>query len=267
MISKLIRCSECNQVIPNYAGTLTQTSLVLGVEWSGADLTEAKEFLAKHSGHRLEQLSVQTDSAISEKPVYEPFGVTYIMASNPHGKFLIRRSRMALDEPASYKIIPGELKMSNVSLKIQEYDLRKQIAGEKQFSLLLKRKMEKFIDAFRDEVAGIRPADFDEEAEGIDEGETSLIAYGGLNDSRWERILSRSGSAFKVSELDLVRRFIEENRVPPEVLSVQIQRRISIIQFTAKEPTSIAQAMEEEKASAEDQSDVVVERKAAIKKG
>ncbi len=58
-------------------------------------------------------------------------GVIYILARNAKGKFLIRRTKIALDQPASYVIIPGKLKISNVSLKIQEEDLRGEIAAEK----------------------------------------------------------------------------------------------------------------------------------------
>jgi hypothetical protein len=230
MIHKLIHCSTCNQVIPNYQGcAVTQAQSLSGLERSGADLAEAKEFLLTHSRHPLEELSIETDSLISEKPAYEPIGVTYILASNARRKFLIRRTRMALDQPALYAIIPGKVKLSNVSLRIQEYDLRRQIAAEKRFSLLLKRKMEKFIEAFREETAGIKAEDFEREAEAVEEGEHSLIAYGSFKESHWARILKRCGRHFKESELKIVRDFIEENRIPPDVLSVQVQRRISII--------------------------------------
>jgi hypothetical protein len=79
MIKKLISCSACNQVILNYEGYgVTQAQSLPGVEWSKADLASAKEFLRTHSGHPLEELSVETDSCISEKPIYEPLRVTYI---------------------------------------------------------------------------------------------------------------------------------------------------------------------------------------------
>ena len=267
MIKKLIRCSACNQVIPNYEGyILTQAQSLPGVKWSDADLAEAKEFLLKHSDHPLEQLSIETDSIIGEKPSYEPVGVTYILAGNADRKFLIRRTRMALDQPASYEVIPGKLKLFNVSLRIQEYDLRRQIAADKRFSLLAKRKMEKFIEAFRDEMAGINAEDFEAEAEAIEEGETSLIAYGSLKESRWTRILKRCRPYFKESELKIVREFIEDNRIPPDVLSVQIRRRISIIQLAAMESTEGTQRRDKMGMAVEAESDAMVERKSVRKK-
>jgi hypothetical protein len=263
MIKKLIRCSTCNQVTPNYEGyAVTQAQSLPGVEWSDADLAKAKEFLLTHSGHPLEELSVEMDSLISEKPAYEPIGVTYILAGNADRKFLIRRTRKALDQPASYEIMPGKLKISNVSLKIQEYELRKQIAADKGFSLLLKRKMEKFIESFRDELAGISAENFEEEADAIEEGETSLIAYGSLRDSHWERILNHCGRYFKESELRVIRRFIDENRNPLDVLSIQIQRRISVISLVIGESAEGIQESDETGMALEAEPNAVAERKA-----
>ncbi len=258
MVKKLIRCSMCNQVIPDYGGSmLTKSQTLPGVEWSDTDLAGAKDFLRKHSGHPLEQLSVDTDSIVSEKPAHEPVGVNYVLAGNAERKFLIRRTRMALDQPASYEVVPGKLKLSNVFLRIQEYDLRRQIALDKRFSLLLRRKMEKFIETFREETAGIKAEEFEQEAEWIEDGETSLVAYGSLSESRWAKILKRCGRYFKESDLEIIKEFIEENRVPPDVLSVQIQRRISIIKVVEGEAAVSAQTRVQIGVAAEAQSDAI----------
>jgi hypothetical protein len=268
MIKKLIRCSKCNQVFSNYEdSSAAKDQSLLGVEWSNSDLAKAKEFLRTHSGHPLEELFIESESLASEKPDYEPIRVTYILASNSHKReFLIRRTRTAFDQSASYEIIHGKLRIFNTALKIQEYELRKQINSEKEFSLLLKRKMEKFIEAFRDETAGISPEDFEREAESIEEGETSLTAYGGLKDIYWKRILGRCGGIFKESELNLVKKFIEENRVPPEVLSVQIQRRISVISSVEMEPAESAPKSDKTGMAVEDESHEFAERKTAKKR-
>jgi len=267
MIKTLIRCTGCNQVIPNYEGhELTRATSLSGVDWSNEDLTSAKEFLRTHSGHPLEELIVEEDSWVSEKPAYEPLRVTYILASNGERIFLVRRTKASLDQPASYEIIPGKLKISNVSLGIQEDDLRRQIAAEEGFSLLLKRKMEKFIEAFRDEMAGISPEDLEEEAGAVEDGETSLYAYGSLRRYRWERVLNRCGRYFKDSELKAVRKFIEENRNPPDVLSIRIERRISIISLLEGQADVSLQEREEVKVEAEAQSSVVAEKRAAKKR-
>ena len=78
--------------------------------------------------------------------------VTYFFAGNAKRRFLVRRTKSALDEPASYEIIPGKLRISNLSLKVQEDHLRKQVNAEKEIPLPLKRKMPRFIQAVREEI-------------------------------------------------------------------------------------------------------------------
>jgi hypothetical protein len=236
MIKNLIHCPACNQVIPNYQGyELTRAKGLPGVEWSEADLASAREFLRTHLGHKLEELLVEEDSWVSEKPSHEPLRVSYCLARNAGKRVLVRRTKSALDRPAGYEIIQGSMEISNVSFTIQENDLRKQIVAEKGLSPLLKERMERFIQVFRDEIAKFSPDKIEEEIGEIYTGEGIALGYAGLNNSRWERILSRCRLYFNKDELKVLRRFVEENRNPPEVLSVQIERRISIIPFGGTE--------------------------------
>ena len=236
MIKELIRCSACNRVIPNYDGyELTRAQGLSGVEWSNSDLDGAKEFLRTHSGHPLEKLSVKEETWVSAKPCWEPSRVSYFLAGNAGGKFLIQRKKSALDEPASYEILPGKLRISNVSLRIQEEDFRKQIARDRGVSPLLKERMERFIQVLRDEIAGISPERFEDEAGEIEEGETFLSVYGGLKDSHWARVVNRCRLYFDEFELTAINRLIDENRHPPDVLSIRVDRRISLISLTGAE--------------------------------
>ncbi len=233
MRKKLIRCSTCNRVIADYDGhELARVRGLAGVEWSDSDLRGAKEFLRAHSGHPLEELAIEEETWVSEKPWWDPSGVSYFLAGNVRGKFWVQRKKPALDQSAVYEIIPGRLRIDNVSLKIQEADLRRQIAADKEVSPLLQERMERFIQLFQDEVAEISPEQFEEEAGGMEEGESSLSAYGGLSNSRWARILNRCRLYFDESELQVIHRFTEENRHPPDVLSVQVDRQISYVSQT-----------------------------------
>ena len=265
MIEKLICCTACDQVIPNYEGSeLARAQSLPGVEWSNADLTHAKEFLRAHFGHPLEELVIEEDPCISERPSYEPVRVTYFFAGNAKRRFLVRRTKSALDKPASYEIIPGRLKLSNLSLNIQEDSLRKQIAAEKGFSPLLKERMERFIQVFRDEIARISPEKFEEETEEIDDAEGSTLSLAALKNSRWQRILNRCRLYFDASELKVLSRFIDENRNLPDVLSIQIQRSISVISLAKAESASLAsEERKDTEAATEVQSSAVTERKVA----
>jgi hypothetical protein len=266
MIENLIRCTICNQVIPNYEGyELIQSKSLPGVDWSDADLISAKDFLHTHSGHPLEKLSVEADSCISEKPSYDPIRVIYFYAHNAERRFLVRRIKAALDEPASYEIVPGRLMVSNVSLKIQENDIRKQITAEKRFSPLMKERMERFIQVFRGEIKRISPEKIEEVIEEVYEDEGGTVAYGGLKNSYWERIMNRCRLYFDKSELKALERFIEENRNPPDVLALLIERRISIISLVADKASVVLQDKDETGEAIEIQSSAIAEMRAAKK--
>lgn len=266
MIKNLIRCAACKQVIPNYEGhELTQAKGLPEVDWSDADLISAKEFLHTHSGHPLEELFVEGDTCISEKPSYEPMRVTYFYARNAEGRFLIQRTRTALNQPAFYEIVPGRLNISNVSLKIQENGIRKQIDFERGFSPLLKGRMERFIRVFREEIARISPEKIEEDVEEICGGEDSSLAYGVLKNSRWARILNRCRLYFDESELKVIKRFIEENRNPPDVLSIQIHLRLSVIPLLEAESALAFQERNNTGVAEQSESRAIAERKAANK--
>ncbi|HUL37793.1 MAG TPA: hypothetical protein VLW47_08905, partial [Thermodesulfobacteriota bacterium] len=92
MIGKLMRCTKCDQVIPHPTefGDFEKSSDLPGTEWSTADLEREKEFFRCHGEHPIEELRVNTDVCISDKPCYEPVKVSYFEASNGQQSFLIR---------------------------------------------------------------------------------------------------------------------------------------------------------------------------------
>ncbi len=247
MIKGLIRCADCNEVIPNYEGyELTQARSLPGVEWSDADLLSAKNFLRLHSRHKTEELIVDPETCISEKPAYEPLGQTYFLAATGEKRFLIRRTKKALDQPAFYELVPGQLKISNLSLVVQKEALRREMAGSRRFPPRLKEKISRFIHAFQEEVEQIRPEEFEAEAEQIEPGESASQAFGSLKESRWERVLERCEKEFDAAEIQALRGFIEENRSPSDVLGVQIHRRVSVISRVGQGASDLEKTREAE---------------------
>jgi hypothetical protein len=231
MIKKLIRCIRCNRVISPFGSLadLDDSSFLPGVEWSAEDLENQKDFFRCHQEHPIEELLVDPDTYVSDKPSYEPKKVSYFEASNGQQRFLVRRAKEGLDRPAFYQLIPGKLQVSNVSLKIQEEALRKQMSALNGSFLLPEEKIQKFIQAFQEEVESISPEKFAEEAETIQEGETSLLAYGKLKEAHWEKVLGRCQKDFQKDEMTQIKQFISENRQPNDVLSLLIKRKVSIL--------------------------------------
>ncbi len=227
MIEKLIRCTQCNDVIPVFGqfGDFGEDSALPGVEWSSEDLRKHKGFLSLHQNHTLEELRIDRDTFISERPRHEASKISYLEASNGRQRFLIRRSRNGLGQPAFYELIPGRLEVSNISLEIQENDLRRQMASEDWSFPLTKGKMEKFIRALKTEVKQVSP----EEIRVNQEGDTPMVGYGRLKPGHWKNVLRRCQMDFKEYELTQIKRFIRENKSPNDVLGVLIKRRISIL--------------------------------------
>ncbi len=138
MVQKLFRCTQCNQVIPQFGpfGDFGETSSLPGVEWSSRDLDEQKEFFKRHLGHPLEELHIDPETFISDKPSYEIIKTSYVEATNGQQRFLIKRSRQSLDQPVSYELVPGKIRATDVSLKTQETEVRRQISWlNESFSL------------------------------------------------------------------------------------------------------------------------------------
>jgi len=231
MVKKLILCKQCYQVIPllEGIGDFGDSYVLTGVEWSSEDLDKQKEFYFCHGNHKLEELIVDSKTFVSDKPSYEPVKTSYFEASNGQEKLLIRRTRIGLDHPAQYEIIPGQLQISNISANIQGNELRKEISGRDGYLPLPEEKVEIFIRALTEEVESISPEKLTEEIEGPQEGETSLLAYGILKEVHWENVLRKCQNDFQNNDLTNIRRFIQENREPGDVLALQIHRQVTIL--------------------------------------
>jgi hypothetical protein len=230
MIEKLLRCTKCDQVIPHPAKfrDFEKFSLLPGVDWSAADLERQREFFRCHGEHPVEELRVNTDTCISDRPSYESVKVSYFEASNGRQSFLIRRTKPALDQPASYQLMPGKLLVSNVSFDIQEEALHKEMAARNGSAPLTEEKIQKFIQAFRNEVETMGPEKLNAEIEVAEEGETPLLSYGIFKEARWENILRRCAQDFDKADLNKIRKFIDENSEPNDVLSLLVKRKVSI---------------------------------------
>jgi hypothetical protein len=230
MVEKLIRCTQCNRVIPQYDswGDFGATAALPGVEWAPDDLDEQKEFLESHGHHTLEELFIDRETYVSDRPAFEPCKVAYVEATNGKEKFLIKRIKEGVDRPAFYEIIPGKIRIADVSLEIQEEELLQQINWLNGSFPLPAEKVGKFIEAFRDEVKDIPPESWREEMELTSPGESSLLTYGSFRESHWEKVLHRCGENFKDSELQLITRFIQEHRKPGDILDLRVREKIFI---------------------------------------
>jgi hypothetical protein len=230
MIEKLIRCTQCNQVVAYHGefGDFGGSSSLPGIEWSPEDIDGKKDFFRHHGDHATEEIFVAPESIISDKPSYEPNKVSYFEASNGREIFLIRRTKKSLAQPACYEVVPGTLRVSNVSFQIQANDLRKQLIKQNGSFALRKEMAQKFIQAFQKELESIPPEKLSEEIEITEEGETPLLVYASLKEGYWQKVLQRCQKDLQHTDLQKIMHFIQENNNPGDVLSLVIQRELSI---------------------------------------
>ena len=231
MVEKLIRCTQCNQVAAYHGGfgDFGRSSSLPGVEWSSEDVDSKRAFSLRHKDHATEEIFLLPESIISDKPGYEPNKVSYFEATNGRERFLIRRTKKSLAQPAVYEIIPGRLRVSNVSFQIQDNDLRRQLIKQNGSFALKEEMAQKFIQAFQEELESIPPEKLPEEIEVTEEGETPLLLYGSLKEGYWQKVLQRCQKDLPQTDLQKLRHFIRENRNPGEVLSLVIQRELSVL--------------------------------------
>ncbi len=228
MIKSLIRCIPCNAVIPDLAGLSEyKKSFLPGVECSPEDLDRQRDFSQFHHGHQKEKLHLIPDSHFAAGD--EPGGmkVSFFEAGNGRERFLIRRTKPGLGHPAVYEIVRGRLRVHTQSLNIQEEDLRKQISLGNGYAPLTQDKVEKFIKVFREEIKTIPPEKARQELE-IEEGNDSPLAFGTLKQVRWDHILQRCKEDFGDDDLVKIRKFIDLNNGPDDVLALRVEQKISV---------------------------------------
>jgi hypothetical protein len=238
MVEKLIRCTQCNKVIPHYDrfGDFGESSTLPGVEWASDDLDRQKEFLELHRGHVLEELLVDPEAMVSDRPAFEPCRVTYMEAGNGKERFLIKRVKEGYDRPAFYELIPGQIRVADISLEIREDKLRTEIGCLNGSFPLPPEKVGKFIEAFQEEVRGISPERWREEMESTLPGENSLLTSGSVRASLWENVRHRCEKDFKDSELELIERFIRDHRNPGNIFDLRIRNKVSTSTPREKNP-------------------------------
>jgi len=231
MIDRMIRCVKCNQVFPILPSfeDVDGIPLLPGIELSDEDLAYRKDFDRSHRSHLREELQVDPGTFFSEKPSYEPNRISYFEATNGQQKFLIKRTKSGFSRPACYEILPGKMRISNVDILTQDEEIRRQISADPDAYILPGEKVQKFIALFREEIGSILPHNLFEEVEMVLEGDAPLIAYAALNNVRWEKIIAKCAQEFESSALEWIRKFIQENHQPGEVLSLLIHRKMSIL--------------------------------------
>jgi hypothetical protein len=196
-------------------------------EWNNGEIDEIetddrKAFLHKHKDHKTELLTPLTPH-ISEKPYGEPLRTSYFEATNGTKRFLIKQWRSTIEDPFTYEIIEGKIKLTNGTLRAQTTAIKQQLQAENNLSLS-ERKVNYFLQAVRAEVKQLDPDTLAISAE----GETPLASFYQLGSTCIERILARCRDKFTQRELKKLRDFINRNNEYDDVMTVISKKEFTI---------------------------------------
>ncbi len=231
MVEKLLRCIQCNQVIPLYGEFIdaNANAHLPGVVWGDDDLKLKEEFFLIHNEHPLEELTVDFDTYISDKPTFELIKVSYFEATNGQERFLVKRSRERFDQSAHYEIIPGKLKISNVACEILEEELRGQIGNLNGSSQLTDEEVNYLIKALQEEFKNISPEELFQEIEIVEEVQTPLTLLATFKEKHWQNIIQRLQNYLRQQEFRRILDFLEKNRLLKENAPLFIQMEMSFL--------------------------------------
>jgi len=231
MVEKLLRCIQCNQVIPLYGEFIdaNANAHLPGVVWGDDDLKLKEEFFLIHNEHPLEELTVDFDTYISDKPTFELIKVSYFEATNGRERFLVKRSRERFDQSAHYEIIPGKLKISNVACEILEEELRGQIGNLNGSSQLTDEEVNYLIKALQEEFKNISPEELFQEIEIVEEVQTPLTLLATFKEKHWQNIIQRLQNYLRQQEFRRILDFLEKNRLLKENAPLFIQMEMSFL--------------------------------------
>jgi hypothetical protein len=222
MMGTLIRCTKCNAIMHMTEGDFSPHYAWNGGEINEIEMDDRKAFYQKHNGHTTEHLTPLTPP-ISDKPYGEALKTSYFEATNGIERFLIKRWRSKIEDPFTYEIIQGSIKITNRSLCAQTTAIKKQLQAENNLSIS-ERKLNSFIQAVRTEVEQLDPDTLAISAE----GETPLVSYYQLGSTCVDRILAQCQDTFTPRELNKLKDFINQHNEYDDVMTVISKKDFAI---------------------------------------
>ena len=204
----LIRCIECSELgllspvdqSPEYDNDQG--------EWSVTERDDKAAFLERHQGHRLEELQIIEDSAISHEDYGEPVGASYFEATNGQERFVVKRFRKSVSDPQGYELIPGKLHRTLVELHVDERAILKEL--EEAFSprRLSLDKIRVYVKQLEETVSALDPG----ELEAVPfEGHNPSVRYFYLDEGVVDRVSERAFQHLCRADVKILDAFLREN--------------------------------------------------------
>jgi hypothetical protein len=187
-----------------------------------------REFMARHSGHRLDSMVATGSDYYPTGSAVDPMSVRYFEVSNGSETLLVRRKRANIEEPFRYDLIDGRLIESGATLCVQEEAIRKEMKLHFSWAPaapLCDEKIERFIGLFREVVNEVDPdrAKAVEYFRADDNG-----AYCELDAEAVDALMTKCRTYFQPAETESLRRFVQAHRESDDVMAVVKRRAVAV---------------------------------------
>ena len=227
MTERFFRCIDCDLVIcftpydtvPEYEFNRDEEDFVEIYSNDRAYL------ISRHAKHSVEELIINRDSMVGNRPYIDPMKESYTEATNGNENFVIRKWRESVNSPCSYQLIHGRIKLKNEKAEIQEKEIRKQM--EFELKKIPKEKIDAFVSAYGKKVSGFNLTRIKDYAE-IYETDDSLTGIGKLNKETVDDLVKIAENIFNQNELKSVKEFIAGNNEFDGVITLRVQRKFDI---------------------------------------
>ena len=187
------------------------------------NLEERVAHTAKHDGHHLKKLRLIKGTMISERDYREPVKETYFEATNGRERFVIKKWRGDINEPMSYELIQGSLKIIFDSCEVREKEIKKEWL--RFMSKSLQEKGMIFLSILKEVVTEIM---IGKDSRLMFDSSNPLVHYQKLNQRCIRMILKKLKNAVTPMELREIREFIYEQNQADGVMPLLIRKKFFI---------------------------------------
>jgi hypothetical protein len=184
--------------------------------------------MQRHAGHKLEALQALGESYTPGHAPLDPMKEGYVEVTNGHETFVIRSFRNSIEEPLSFELLQGRLKITRVSVEVQENEIRKEMKYHfpwESSERLSDEKIDLFIRLFRGMVRDLDASRI--EVHGYSRTGSSVV-YGSLDARIVETLMERCASYFSIAELKGIRRFCEYHMASDGVMGLLVRHDYGI---------------------------------------
>jgi hypothetical protein len=216
MHETLLLCRDCGILLP-------LDSLFLEEIWrQDPSLIDEKDaFLAAHQGHGIEPVARVPESALYDRPPWDPMSTSWFRVRAGEAELVVRCGRSSIDEPRSYQLIRDPLPEPDCRAEVDEGLLRNCLDRHFFPRTLPSRKRDCFVALVTRTLSGLDARRIDTS---FDDVEVANAAIAPFPCELSAPLLAACTEVFDPEEIQLLEAFIAANRLEDGALAVRVRK-------------------------------------------